>query len=314
MKKGILKGLVALAVVTLASNIKAQDYFNISQYMVHQPFVNPAAIGSYGTLNGAALYRQQWVGLDGAPSTQAINVNSPISISNSNLGFSIIRDQIGVNNKIDLSVNYAYNLTLNQNSKLAFGLAGMAVLNQSNFAQAEVNDANDPLFANNTRMHVMPNFQYGMYYYTNKMYVGVSLPKLLVNSVTSDSTSTDKATTKFDFRQMHYYINAGYKMELNESLDLNLSTLLKQVSGAPFQFDLNAQVVFSKKLGVGLSYRSSKEIVGLLSYQINEMFKLAYSYDFSLSNVGAYHSGSHEIMLLFKMPTREPLLIEPPRF
>lgn len=314
MKRLIPKITLSIAVLTVTFSIKAQDYFHISQYMMHQPFVNPAAIGSYGTLNGAALYKQQWVGLDGAPSIQAFNVNSPLGESNGHAGFSVVRDQIGVNNRIDLAGTYAYNLSTGANSKLSLGLTGMAVLNQSNFANTTVNDDNDPLFSNNTKMKVLPNFQFGLYYYTNKFYVGLALPKLLLNSVTADSLNNTSASTSFDFSQMHYYLNAGYKIELNENLDLNVSTLLKQVSGAPFQFDLNAQVVFSDKLGLGVSYRSSKELVGLLSYQINDMFKLAYSYDFSLSKLGAYHSGSHEIMLLFQMASKEPLLIEPPRF
>jgi len=314
MTKLLYKIVLSAAVLGSVVSIKAQDYFNISQYMMHQPFVNPAAIGSYRTLNGAGLFRQQWVGLEGAPSIQAFNVNSPLGTTNGNAGFSVVRDQIGVNNRIDISGTYAYNISISPNSRLALGLSGMAVLNQSNFSQATVNDANDPLFANDTRMHVLPNFQYGMYYYTNKFYVGLSMPKLLLNSVTSDSAGTDNASTYFDFSQMHYYLNAGYKFELNEDLDLNVSTLLKQISGAPFQVDLNAQVVFGKKFGVGVSYRTSKELVGLISYQINDMFKLAYSYDFSFSKLAAYQSGSHEIMLLFQMPTKEPLLIEPPRF
>ncbi len=305
---------LGLTFVCLTGIATAQDYFNMSMYMLHQPFINPAAIGSYGTLNGAGLFRQQWVGLDGAPSVQGININSPLKGTNGNAGFTILRDHIGVNNRINIGGTYAYNIAIGSSAKLAFGLSGMAVLNQSNYSQIEVNNANDPLFANDTRMHVQPNFRYGMYYYTNKFYVGVSLPKLLVNSVTTDSTGNDKATTSMDFAQMHYYINAGYKWEVKENLDLNFSTLLKQVAGAPFQYDLNAQVVFKKKIGVGFSYRSSKTFVGLMSYKIDDMFKVAYSYDFSTSQLAAYQTGSHEILLLISMPKKEPLLIEPPRF
>jgi len=309
----LLKKLAIPLLLAITGSVQAQDYYHISQYMMHQPFINPAAIGSYGTLNGAGLLKQQWVGLEGAPSIQAINVNSPLNGTNGNAGFSVVRDKIGVNDRIDLSGTYAYNITLNAKSKLALGLSAIAVLNQSRFSQTEVNDANDPLFANDTKVHVLPNFQYGMYYYTNKLYVGLSLPKLLVNSVTADSTG-DNTSTGFDLKQMHYYINAGYKFNLKPNLDLNVSTMLKQISGAPFQFDVNAQVVYNKKIGIGASYRSSKELVALVSYQITDALKLAYSYDFSLSKLGAYHGGSHEIMLLFQMAHKEPLLIEPPRF
>ncbi len=318
MNKLFTKLFVAVFFTFLLGGLSAQNYYHISQYMIHQPFINPAAIGSYNTLNGAALYKQQWVGLEGAPSIQAININTPLGVSNGNAGFSVVRDQIGVNNRIDIAGTYAYNLSLGAKSKLALGITGMAVLNQSNFGDAAVNDPNDPLFSANTEMRVLPNFQYGMYYYTNKFYVGLSLPKLLLNSVTADATGNTNASTSFEFSQLHYYLNAGYRIELSDKQDLNISTLLKQVAGAPFQFDINAQLVFGKKLGVGASYRSSNEIVGLFSYQITEAFKLAYSYDFSLGrkdlDLGAYHNGSHEIMLLFKMPTKEPLLIEPPRF
>ena len=313
MSNTLLRNIAIVLLLAFSGALKAQDYYHISQYMMHQPFINPAAIGSYGTLNGAGLYKQQWVGLEGAPSIQALNVNSPLNGTNGNVGFSVIRDKIGVNDKIDLSGTYAYNITINSKSKLALGLSAMAVLNQSSFSKTEVNDSNDPLFANDTKVHVLPNFQYGMYYYTNKLYVGVSLPKLLVNSVTADSTG-DNTSTAFDFKQMHYYLNAGYKINLNPNMDLNLSTMLKQISGAPFQFDINAQLVFKKKIGIGASYRSSKELVALISYQMTDALKLAYSYDFSLSKLGAYHGGSHEIMLLFQMAHKEPLLIEPPRF
>lgn len=311
LQKLILVGIIACSSIAA----QGQSYFHLSQYMMYQPFINNAAIGSYSGMGGALLYKKQWAGLDGAPEIQAFGFSSRIKKTNSHIGLTVVHDKIGVNNNFDISGIYAYNIKITRESKLALSLSAVASMQQSNFAEVDIIDGQDPIFAANTKTYVLPNTQFSAYYYSKKFYAGISLPKLLHSSIAIDNNGESSGKTTFDFYQMHYYINAGYSFELNSTTDLNISTLFKQVAGAPLQMDLNAQFLLNKKIGIAASYRTSQELVGILSYKFTTMFSLSYSYDYSLSVLSPYQSGTHEIMLLFRMPVEKSnLMLEPIRF
>ena len=159
----------------------------------------------------------------------------------------------------------------------------------------------------------MPNFKFGAYYFKDKFYIGITSPNLLKNRITFGTEL--ESSTEFDVSNMHFYLHSGYQFELNDELDLMTSVLLKNVSGAPLQVGLNAQVVYQEKIGVGLAYRTSKEISVLANYQLIPELKLGYAYDFNLGQIGRYSSGTHEIMLIYNLVAdRKFPIIAVPRF
>lgn len=307
---------LALAVILVIAGFQkgqAQNQFLVSQYMLHHAFVNPAAIANSNRINGAAFYRTQWTGFDGAPVLQGINFNSPFGGGKNAAGITILHDKIGVNRDIQITGTYAYRAKVGVNKYLNFGLGATLSLLQSNFGDVSTTQPNDPIFTTSTPTFAMPNFKFGMYYFTPKFYAGFSLPNLLENKITYGTEYS--GSTGFNPKALHFYFNSGYSFNLSEKFDLNFSTMIKNVSGAPMQFDLNTTAVFSKKVGVGLSYRTSKELVGLLNFQINPSWKLAYAYDFNFNRIGNYSNGSHEIMLIFNfVPTKAVAILESPRF
>jgi type IX secretion system PorP/SprF family membrane protein len=75
------------------------------------------------------------------------------------------------------------------------------------------------------------------------------------------------------------------------------SILAKVVDGAPPGLDATANFLFYDKLWVGAMYRWEEAVGALVQYEINNKFRIGYSFDYVLSNIGSYSSGSHEIML-----------------
>lgn len=305
--------LVFVAVVTLSITLSAQNRFNMSQYMLHQAFVNPAAIASNNYMNGAIFHRSQWVGFEGAPVTQGINFTLPSKSQKMFYGFTIMNDRIGVNKAFELGGNYAYRMQLKETQFLSFALAANVNLIQSNFSQVTTDQPNDPYFTGNTPTFVKPNFRFGTYYFSPKYYVGLAVMNLLENKV--EFTNAYKASTKFDVSAFHYYLQGGYLFKVSEKFDIGASTLIKNVNNSPIQFDLNAQGIYMKKYGVGFSYRSSKDLVLLANAAITPKIRLGYSYDLGFSNLKNYNSGSHEILLIYTM-NEEKLSVRPfaPRF
>jgi len=309
MKKTILSIVLILSSIIGFS----QNQYHISQNMLYQPFINPASIGSYTNLNGALFYKNQWTGFEGAPEIAGFSINSPIKQTNHAVGFTLINDKIGISNNKDLSLSYSYKLKFNDNNYMTLGLAGTMILMQSNLGQLDVIQTGDPIFQSDTKTFAMPNAKFGAYYFRDKFYFGFSVPNILKNKIETSGIAT--GVTNFDAANIHYYIHSGYQHEINELWTANASVLFKQVSGAPLQIGLNGQVVYKKTFGFGLSYRTSKELVSMVNYQISPQLKLGYAYDYNMDQIGKYSNGTHEIILLFELIKENAVpIIEVPRF
>ncbi|MBI2280529.1 MAG: type IX secretion system membrane protein PorP/SprF [Bacteroidetes bacterium] len=294
----------------LYNKVYTQNQIHLTQYMMHQPFINTASIGSYENMNGALLYKTQWVGLDGAPKIGAFSINSPLGDKKNYLGLTVINDKIGVRQDMDISGNYAYRMPMSAKSNLTLGLSASLRLLQGEFATISTEIENDPLFQSNSSTIPTVNFKFGSYYNSERFYIGFAIPNLIKNTITTN----DKTSTEFDFNDMQFYLHSGYSFPINNAFDLKSSVLFKQVSGAPFQMDINSQVEFKHKFGLGLSYRSSKELASIISFELNSRIKLAYSFDYAFNELNTVSSGTHEIMILFNfinIPAKKAIITAP---
>ncbi len=308
MKKHYL--IFSIISVFIFMKANAQNELHYGMYMMHQPLFNPASASSYTSLTAAALYKNQWTGYEGAPTIGAFNILKPLK--NSTVGLTITNDQIGINNNTGISGSYAYKLQLRGYSRLAFGLSASVNLLQSDLGGVNISDVNDPAYSGeSTGIVAQPNFKFGTYYFNKKFYAGLAIPNILNNKIAQEGSG---GLTEFDVNTVHYFLHMGYRFELNPKSDLNVSTFIKQVSGASLQYDINVQYEYMKKFGIGVSYRSSNEILGIISYQLLPELKLAYAYEYGLGNLGNYSSGSHEIMLIYQFFPPKETIISAPRF
>lgn len=309
MKKTIILAFILLPLIS----VFGQNQFNMTQYMVHQPFINPASAGAKQNLNAALFYRAQYVGFQGAPRVAGFNINTPIAKGNSNVGLSLINDQIGVNQFTDVSFNYSYRIKFSQKSQLSLGAAAILGLIQSDFASVQTNGVTDPTFSSNTPTIVAPNFKFGMYYQYDRFYIGVTTPKILQNNISYSGKYVNN--NRFDASQMHLYAQAGYRFSLGQNTDLHTSVLFKNVSGAPMQLDVNALFEFKNTFGIGFSVRSNGDLSPIIQYRFAKMLKLSYSYDYAMNALSNYSKGSHEIMLVLDILNKKaPMRMVSPRF
>lgn len=305
-----MKRLAYILLLLLPAIGMAQNRMHLGQYMVHQPFFNPASIASYENLNGALIYKNQWMQFEGAPTVQGLNVNAPIKKGKHFIGLTVLNDQIGINNSTEISGSYAYKIKTGIRSRLSFGVSAMVNLMQSDYAELHIQDANDPMFQANSPTYAMPNFSFGAYYYRRRFYAGLAIPNLLENKIIySDGYSGE---TEFNASNLHYYLHVGKQWVLGPKWDLNTSTLFKEVEGASLQMDFNIQTMYKKKVGVGASYRTSNELLAMATIDVIDGLRLSYGYEFNFSDIGDYSTGTHEIILVYNyMPPNEPVVVIP---
>lgn len=281
----------------------AQQDAQFTQYMYNTINVNPAYAGSRGALSIFALHRTQWIGLDGAPVTNAVSINTPLNGSNLGLGVSVINDRIGPTDENIISADLSYTIPTSERFKLSFGLKGTANLFDLDSSLLTPEDAGDPTLQNYSKFS--PNFGAGLYLHSDKAYVGFSIPNFIETNRFSDND------IKIFKEKVNYYLIGGYVFDLTSSIKFKPAFLSKVVEGSPIQMDLSGNFMFNNKFVIGAAYRWSAALSAMVGFQVSDGLYIGYGFDNETTNLKNYNSGSHEIFLRYEIFKNNYKIITP---
>ncbi|MBP2833985.1 type IX secretion system membrane protein PorP/SprF [Aquimarina sp. U1-2] len=288
------------------TSLLAQQDAQYTQYMYNTISVNPAYAGSRGVMSIMGLHRSQWVGLDGAPRTQTLTLNTPLGDKERlGLGLSVVNDEIGPTDETYFGVDFSYTIPTSEEGKLSFGLKAGGHLLNIDFLRLTQFNANDALFEANIDNKFSPQVGIGAYYHTEKFYLGLSAPNLLeTDHFDESSTSSDSDAVSFLAEErINYYLISGYVFQINPDLKFKPAVLTKLVFGAPLQVDVSANFLLYEKLTLGVAYRWSAAVTGQIGFQISEAMMIGFAYDRETTALGQsqFNDGSYEVMLRFEL-------------
>ncbi|WP_298556759.1 type IX secretion system membrane protein PorP/SprF [uncultured Algibacter sp.] len=298
IKKSLFIKSLILVVFTALLNleVKAQQDPQFTHYMYNTMSVNPGYAGQREVLSATALYRTQWVGIDGAPKTITFGIHSPLKNDRIGLGLNIVSDQLGPATETSFDANLSYTIPVNEsnNLKLSFGLkAGLHMLD-TDWSKGNATDG-DPLFGDDISL-TSPTLGAGLYLHSEKWYLGLAVPNILETNHYDNEIESSVATERF-----HLFLIGGYVFDLSDNTKLKPAFLVKGVSGAPIIADLSANVLFNDKFTLGLSYRWDDSVSGLAGFQVNPGLFVGYAYDATTTGLNAFNGGTHEVMLRFEL-------------
>lgn len=294
MKK--TKYIITAMLAMMSWATQAQQDPQYTHYMYNTININPAYAGSRGNLSLFGLHRSQWVGLEGAPTTNALSLHTPLGNSKLGLGVSFVNDRLGIMEENNISADVSYTIHLNdKSSKLSFGVKATANLLSTEYSKLNKYDPNDPLILHNVESEFSPNLGFGVYWHNDKSYVGVSAPNILENTRFEDGIYSGMN------QRMHLYLIAGHVFDLNPMLKFKPAVLFKAVEGAPIQADLTANFLINQKLTLGAAYRWDAAVSALVGFQVTDGLMVGYSYDAETTKLAKYNNGSHEIFLRFEL-------------
>jgi type IX secretion system PorP/SprF family membrane protein len=285
-------GLVVF-ILTVSVTAKAQQHPMYSQYMFNMLNINPAYAGSRGVATATALYRNQWVGIEGAPKTASLGFDMPVREKKIGIGFQVYDDRLGIERTSGFNASYAFRIQLTESGTLSLGLQAGLLNYRANYTEAVTFQPNDPAFSQNIS-GILPAAAAGVYYNSDKFYIGVSTPALFKTKISYDGTAEVAGVSG---RDLHMYLASGFVMNLNRDLVLKPSVLVKAVSGAPVEYDLNANLWIQNTIAFGFSYRTGDAYVGMAELQLSKQLRLGYAYDKTFNNLGNLNTGTHELML-----------------
>ncbi len=279
----------------ILQSARAQQDALYSQYMFSTFSINPAFAGTKEGMSGLLLYRDQWAGFEGSPQSAVFSLHSPFEGKNFALGLNAVRESIGPTDNTAAFFSYAYHLKLAQ-GKLSFGLRGGAYHSSFNANELNYRDS-DPYSNAGTTSGLVPSFDFGAYYYTERFYAGLSATHLSQQEL--KYPLPDGAG--YMELERHYMATTGAAFHLNENLIFRPSTLVKFLPSAPVNVDLNASFLIHDFLWLGASYRTDRSLVFISEFNVTEYLRAGYAFDFGLNQLQDHHDGSHEIFIGFDL-------------
>ncbi|MBP2832234.1 type IX secretion system membrane protein PorP/SprF [Aquimarina sp. U1-2] len=284
----------------------AQQDAQYTQYMYNTISINPAYAGSRGVMSITGLHRSQWVGIEGAPRTQTLTLNTPLgNTERVGLGVSIVNDQIGPTAETYLDIDFSYTIPISDSGELSFGLKAGGHLLNVDFQRLRQFNSNDNLFENNIDNKFSPNVGVGIYYHAERFYMGLSAPNILETSHFDESAtnSNSNAVSFLAEERINYYVIAGHVFDLSTEVKFKPAVLSKVVFGAPLQVDVSANFLLYDRLTLGVAYRWSAAVSALAGFQISDSMMIGFAYDRETTALGQtqFNDGSYEVLLRFEL-------------
>ena len=302
-----------------AGNLMAQQEPHYTNFMFNKLPLNPAFAGSKEVACISALYRSQWVGIEGAPTTQTVNFHTPFFNQRAGFGVGVLHDKLGLTNNWRANVSYSYRPKIGK-GHLGIGVTGSVISHGYQGHRANTVIGNDPNVHYNDASRYYPNFGAGLYYNTNTFYAGLSIPSLLKQEIDYSEDGIEAADYYSYKDRRHVYLMAGGLFTISEKVKFKPAALFKYVGGknaddidiaAPFDMDINAMFLFLDTFGLGLTWRMGDSLDGLLYFQAAEQFRIGLGYDYSLTELQNYSNGSFELMLEYCISNRNKKLLNP---
>lgn len=310
MKKFRSICLALLGMILLSGPLMAQQDPQYTHYMFNGMAFNPAYAGSREAISSTLLLRRQWVQLDGSPTTGSFAIHAPSSNERHGFGLSLVHDRLGITRQNFLSLSYAYRMPL-AGGTLALGLRG-GVTNFTNRYTEIITINPDQVNPGLDVNAWLPRVGTGFYFNTERFYLGLSAPNILAGRYFryNNQTAVELASTQ----KVHYFGTVGAVFPLTDGIDFKPSIVAKYVQNAPLELDLNANLLFRKVFWVGAGYRTRDAVMFMIEYMSLKGWRLGYSYDYTITQLGQVNTGSHELMLGIDLGLTKNKIITPRYF
>ena len=273
-----------------------QSDVHYSMFKLNRQIFNPAVTGANKSMTFTMHRRDQWGNFPGAPKTWTFQGHTPVFHEKVGLGISFISEEIGIYKTNMVSLNYAYHISLGEKSMLRIG--GLAEFSHATvrWEMADALDLQDvTLGVSESRTRA--NAGAGIFYELGEFYVGFSIPKLLINNLYSESGAIPSSVLNL----RTYYFQIGTAFQLRENLALSPGILIATNPSAPFEFDVNVNLLMFDKIGVGFAYRFQDSADAILQYKLNNQFKIAAGFDFTVSGLQESAPSSYEVLMQYEL-------------
>ncbi len=302
---------IAIFITMLVPSGRAGQDPLYSQFMTNPFLINPGITGTYNHYRIITNNRIQWIGMANAPITNTISMYGPMISQPMGIGAFIVNDVAGAESRTSINATYAYNYGISEDLKVSMGLMVGFFQHKIDGGKLRIEDKGDPVFTEGeVYQNYKPDATVGGYLYSSMYNVGISVTNLFGNKLTfeepdkSDTTAPGQST--ISRLKQHVYLHGGYKYPIIPELSIEPAFVIRKVTATPLQIDFNVRCWYGRrswngnKFWGGLSFRYQDAVNVLIGVVYQNKIEVGYSYDIGINRLRSYHTGSHELMVIFR--------------
>jgi type IX secretion system PorP/SprF family membrane protein len=300
MKKYLM---VMVFYVISTGAVNAQQTPVYSHYYLNPFLINPGFVGANSYTQAFGFYRKQWIGMPGAPETQAFSVDGPLNHERMGMGLIAYNDVINIIGRTGAYLAYAYHLPITESQKIRFGMAGGVMQNRIFFDKIRADDPYEDVILRNLDQGSTIDGSFGLVYEVQNFRLGLASHQLFQNRI--------RYTNETDFKGMrytlvrHFISTMSYNFKMSNELTLEPLILAKGSQGMPFELDANAIVRYKDFLWMGLSYKHKVGVDISMGLMVDDKFIFSYGYEVATNGIGAQSMGSHEVAIGYRFPRKK---------
>lgn len=268
-------------------------------HVVQNPFVfNPAMAGYSGDVNAFLVRNQRYMSYNGASVNNYLTVDGSFMNDKAGFGLQVSHQSHGIQQQLSSSLTYAYRIRLAESHDLRFGVTAGVLDNRMDLSAIDVSQIDDPYLVGLRPNVTSFDMSAGLAYSWKSLRIGFAVPQIIGNKVTYD----EQNARGYYRLARHYMLSAEYGFSLSKSNSLILKPIVfvRYVPGAPVQYDVAAQLDYTKIGWVSVGYKSNYSVQMNVGFNILKQFKVGYSYEYLVGTIKNYSSGAHhEVMLGF---------------
>ena len=269
----------------------AQQDAQITHNMFNKFMYNPAVAGAYPELHATLLHRSQWVGIDGAPTTNNLNAHAYINQIRGGVGLNLVNDRLGAEKTTSVSLSYAYQLGLGSEHQLGMGLSFGLLQRGYEGEWVSPDGTSDASLPPPGSSKSVPDIGLGFYFTSEDYYLGLSATHIIPQEIDFDGVASYTVVP-------HYYFLAGYDFDLTEDFSLR-TNIFSKTDGVSVQTDININTFYKENYWTGMSYRYEDALCFLIGFQVAKNLTFAYAFDLVTSKLSSQSNGGHEVFLRY---------------
>lgn len=290
-----------------------------TQFMYNKMGLNPAYAGNETYLSATLIYRDQWNGFPGAPKAQALTLNMPRLGKRVGLGLNFERQSLGITEKVTYELMYAYKFFLGEGTlSMGMNVSGRNYIQDYTdsrlFAIQDINI--DPSIPKTVQSRNLINAGFGVYFNTNKFYLGASLPRMIKSDLDFDNNNL------FSTEVRHLFLMTGGTFIVNNDFRLTPQLMFRAAEDSPWSLDLNVSGTWKDKYSAGLTYRTGgsandlgESVDVIFGISLSERMMLGFAYDITISKIRTIDNGSLEMILSYNfIPRKIKTIVVNPRY
>lgn len=273
----------------------------LSQYLHNRYAINNAFAGSREGLSIFGSFRKQWVGIPGSPQSQIVTAHMPLKNMQMAVGLEAFNEDIAITSHSGFILSYTYRVRINRETWMGFSLSGGLSNFSARWNEASAGDLEDPVFSGN-ESSMGPQVGFGWSIYSRTWFAGISIPEFFYHDFSY------LENTRFDLSRANYFATGGYIFDTGSPIELQPSFLLRYSPDRELPSDVSMTVIYDRMIWGGATWRTNNDLVGLVGFQVLPQLRVAYSYDYSIGDIGKFNKGSHEISIQydFRYKTHSP--------